>query len=515
MKYKPSIAFNALSGTAQGVTASRNNAGLYIHTKVTPGKQAPSTHQQQVKAIFAALQKSWKNLTQEQMNHWQQAALTQQGRRILGQTVSLTGINLYQRLNFWVVKCGGTALTTPPALTGVETPSTATIVVSASTFTFKLDSAPSAAGLKLVILVTAPQSMGTTKPASRGASVTDPVTANTTAIDLRQAYIARHGEPGTALPKIYFRYFLVNPTTGECSLPKQAVAIYTAQSINHTLTLTSNNPSYGTVSPAQPTQYPEGTSVTISATPATGYVFSKWSDNNSQTPRTIVVDQDITLQATFVIDNFRTITTEATPTGCGHITGGGTYQQGEQVVLRAVAASGCYFQQWEDDEWAPQIREITVVDDATYHAIFKSSSVQHKVEISVDKPICGTTDPEPATYMKDHSEDLEVLAVPNEDNGGVFVSWSDGNRTNPRTFRILQNTKIRALFTSEYEVFINVDWEGPGRVTGGGTFHIGDTVTVTATPNTGATFIRWEDGQTQNPRSFVATEDVTMFAYFE
>lgn len=47
----------------------------------------------------------------------------------------ISGLNLFQRLNFWIVKLGGAILTTPPTLSGVETPSEATIVCTSAAFT--------------------------------------------------------------------------------------------------------------------------------------------------------------------------------------------------------------------------------------------------------------------------------------------------------------------------------------------------------------------------------------------
>ncbi len=65
----------------------------------------------------------------------------------------------------------------------------------------------------------------------------------------------------------------------------------------YTVMVTSNNPEWGTVSGGG-TAY-EGDNVTLTATPATGYVFRQWSDGNTSNPRTITVSKDITLEAVF------------------------------------------------------------------------------------------------------------------------------------------------------------------------------------------------------------------------
>ena len=65
----------------------------------------------------------------------------------------------------------------------------------------------------------------------------------------------------------------------------------------YTLTLNVNDPMMGTVSGAG--TYEEGTSVTARATSNAGYHFVKWSDNVTDSVRTIVMTSDITLTATF------------------------------------------------------------------------------------------------------------------------------------------------------------------------------------------------------------------------
>lgn len=65
----------------------------------------------------------------------------------------------------------------------------------------------------------------------------------------------------------------------------------------YTITLTANNPNWGTVTGAG--TYEEGRSVEIKAISNSGYRFVKWSDNNTDSVRTITVNNDISLIATF------------------------------------------------------------------------------------------------------------------------------------------------------------------------------------------------------------------------
>ena len=60
-----------------------------------------------VKSVFKQLSQSWKSLTNEQILAWNSLALSQAGRSVLGTSSKITGSNLYMRLNYWIVTCGG------------------------------------------------------------------------------------------------------------------------------------------------------------------------------------------------------------------------------------------------------------------------------------------------------------------------------------------------------------------------------------------------------------------------
>ena len=83
-------------------------------------------------------------------------------------------------------------------------------------------------------------------------------------------------------------------------------------------------------------------------------------------------------------------------------------------------------------------------------------------------------------------------------SGNTLQSYSGEFRT--------QSTNDRTV-TVEYDA-------AQGQVTGAGTYLVGDTVTLTAIPNYGYHFVQWSDGNTDNPRTLVLTQDTTFTAEF-
>ncbi len=62
---------------------------------------------------------------------------------------------------------------------------------------------------------------------------------------------------------------------------------------------------------------------------------------------------------------------------------------------------------------------------------------------------------------------------------------------------------------------VKVSAEANGTASGAGTFESGTEITLTATPNEGYHFVKWSDGSTQNPYTFVVNEAKELIASFE
>lgn len=67
----------------------------------------------------------------------------------------------------------------------------------------------------------------------------------------------------------------------------------------------------------------------------------------------------------------------------------------------------------------------------------------------------------------------------------------------------------------QYTITVKVNDEAMGMATGGGTYAANTSVTLKAFENQGYRFVKWQDGNTSNPRTITVTKDETYTAVFE
>lgn len=146
----------------------------------------------------------------------------------------------------------------------------------------------------------------------------------------------------------------------------------------------------------------------------------------------------------------------------------------------------------------------------------------------------GTVNPVSARVLKS-TQTSNISATANA--GYSFEGWYDGetllSTENPHKFTLNNDVTITAKFKAEaaHTVlgFVKAGCEGMGTVSvspegtaveGGYKFNHGTSVSLTATPNTGHQFVRWEDGSgstlsTNATYSFTLNEDCAVYAVFQ
>ena len=165
------------------------------------------------------------------------------------------------------------------------------------------------------------------------------------------------------------------PYSGTVSTPCASKYAFEVEEVAATVyTLTTNVVGEGTIE-GNEGSYVEGTTATLTASPADHYDFVNWTGDVTSTdnPLTITVNSDLTVTANFQEHTKYTITAHAADNTMGYVTGNGTYYVGETVTLKAVANSTYCFVNWSDGN-TDATRTFTATADVTLTANFAKAS---------------------------------------------------------------------------------------------------------------------------------------------
>lgn len=275
--------------------------------------------------------------------------------------------------------------------------------------------------------------------------------------------------------------------------------------------------------------YIKGDEVTVKATPKTGYHFVNWKKNgaivSSNASYTFTASESVTLVAVFEKNPAATVDIgiSITPSGSGTVSGSGTYTVGDSVTVKATPKTGYHFVNWKKNGVVVSSNAsytFTASESVTLIAVFeKNPDPTINVSLSVTPSGSGTVSGA-GSYTVGAS--VTVKATPN--TGYRFVGWNKNgfivSSDTSYTFVASESVTLTAVF-EESTVTINtaVTPSGSGTVTGAGTYTVGYRVTLTATPNTGYSFVGWKKNgftvSTNASYTFTASESVTLTAVFE
>ena len=173
-----------------------------------------------------------------------------------------------------------------------------------------------------------------------------------------------------------------NPRTIALTKDTSFTAIFASDWV--TVTTASNSEVYGSTSGDG--VYAYNTSVTLHANPAAHYHFVSWSDGNMDNPRTLIVEENLTLTAIFALDQHTLIAT-ASNSAQGSVTGSGDYDYGSSTFITAVPETGYYFTHWNDGT-TDNPRSVTIVSDTSFTAHFGTYS--YTVIVASNDPAKGS-----------------------------------------------------------------------------------------------------------------------------
>lgn len=268
----------------------------------------------------------------------------------------------------------------------------------------------------------------------------------------------------------------------------------------------------GTTSPAAGVHnFNRNANVTVSASPAANWIFSRWEGNlsGSVNPTSILMDQNKTVGAVFIErppDVF-TVTTVPQPIEGGSIQpfqGSDLFIEDETVTLTALPNEGWVFERWAGDLDTTQ-NPITfdVVSDVTAVAVFAIKPPDNfTLTVSVQGE--GSTTPPAGVHVLPSFQDVMLSATPADD--WFFVRWQGAVTTtqNPATLFLDADASVTAVFSQVPKSVLSTNVVGIGSIglnPPGGVYDVGEVVVATASPAAGWRFDHWEGDVTGTENS--------------
>ena len=176
-------------------------------------------------------------------------------------------------------------------------------------------------------------------------------------------------------------------TTTKVTSNKTWYARWATTTRNYTVTWNGNG---GTPSKSSSSFHYNDVLGTLPTATRTEHVFKGWSTSASgsvNVNESTKVTEDVTYYAIWQINRYRLI---VNPSVGGTVTGGGTYDYGTKVTLKATPSDGYHFVKWSDGDTNPT-RTVTVTRSYTYVAVFAKDAYLELDKTSLTFEAAGGT----------------------------------------------------------------------------------------------------------------------------
>ena len=286
----------------------------------------------------------------------------------------------------------------------------------------------------------------------------------------------------------------------------------------YSLTVISSN---GTVvkNPNQ-TIFDSGTTVSLSATPNTGYNFTSWSGDatGSTNPLTVTMNSNKVITANYTAITY-TLNVIANHGSVVKLPNQANYNSGSSVILTAIPESGYTFTSWSGDATGTtNPLSVTMNSNKNITANFTAiPPVTYTLNVTANN---GSVVKLPNQTNYNTGSSVVLTATP--DLGYTFTSWSGDatGSTNPLNVTMNSNKNITANFTAilPNTFALNVTAingsvaKNPNQLS----YNSGSSVILTATPDQGYTFSSWSGDATGsiNPLTVVMNSNKNITANF-
>lgn len=207
-----------IRGSIAGTTYSRNKGGAYARARVAPiNRRTPA--QTQVRANFAANSKAWSGtLTAAERAAWTAFASANPLVNVLGASIIVSGLAMYQKLNQVLAQIGSSPEPEPPpdlTVPGLAAATGTTITAATPVVQVNTDAQAVTANAAYYIFATPPLAAGKTPQTSEYRYIGNfDATAAAVLIDITSDYVALYGGGGAVGNVIGIAVATVNTETG-------------------------------------------------------------------------------------------------------------------------------------------------------------------------------------------------------------------------------------------------------------------------------------------------------------
>ena len=175
-------------------------------------------------------------------------------------------------------------------------------------------------------------------------------------------------------------------------------------------------------------------------------------------------------------------------------------------VISATANTGYHFTQWSDGN-LDNPRTFIPIQDTTFIAEFAPD--RHTISAYTSDSERGTVS---GGSTADYGSYVTITATANY--GYHFTCWDDGNINNPRRIQVTKDISFTAYFDKNTYYITKRYNSEHGYIEAPDSAQYLDRLILTATPKHGYSFSHWGDGQKNNPRALLLTQDTTLSAEF-
>lgn len=216
-----------MRGKLNGSVFSKNRGGAYVRTKVTP-VNPETTAQQNARNRLSTNSQAWRDLTEAERQGWIDAAPNFPYSDIYGFSKTLSGFQLYVKLNNNLALIGEAAITTAPSPVAIPQLELASVAADDSANTVIITgTTPVPADFAMVVEATPNVTPGKSFVKNLFRFINAEPAAATSPFDVSAEYTPVFGDPVVG-NKIFVRAFYISTITGQAGIPVQAQTIVVA-----------------------------------------------------------------------------------------------------------------------------------------------------------------------------------------------------------------------------------------------------------------------------------------------